>query len=62
MSIGFSQFYSLCYKKGLRISMAGCGMRKTEQDIGAEEYTWTRGYSSLVKIYISRIFLGSVPL
>ena len=31
--IGFSQFYRLRYKQGLRISTASCEMRKTDQDI-----------------------------
>ena len=27
------QFYRLCYKQGLEISKAGCGMRKADKDI-----------------------------
>ena len=56
----FSQFCSLCYIKGLRISSAGCGMRKTDQDVSnrsvLKSIVSTRYCSSLVKIYISRIF------
>ena len=37
--IGFSQFYGLHYKHGLRISVAGCGMRKTEQEY-LVVYSW----------------------
>ena len=33
VSIGFSQFYRLRYKQGLRISTTSCEMRKTDQDI-----------------------------
>ena len=50
-SIYFSQFYSLRYKQGLRISTAGCGMRNTEQDVSnnsvLESIALTRGGSSL---------------
>ena len=50
----------LCYKKGLRILRASCGLRKTDQDISKysvlKSIALTQSCSSLV--YIPRIFLG----
>ena len=48
-------------QKGIEnISSAGCGMRKTDQDVincsVIESIVSTRDRSSLVKIYVSRIF------
>ena len=49
MSIGFSQFYSLRYKQGLKISAASCVMRKTDKDISSysvlKSIALARGYS-----------------
>ena len=56
MSIDFSQFFSLPYKRGLRISKAG-GLRKIDQDISnysvIKSIALTRGCSLLASSYFS---------
>ena len=65
-NVGFEAICSLRYEQGSRISTAGCGMRKTDQDISncsvLRSITLTRGCLSLKKVYIPRIFLGLIHM